>query len=162
MYDAVKFVDLLGVFAFLMAHGASMSMLFRLRRERDPEKIRTLLDLSSGSLSVMYFALLLLLSAGIVAGFLGNSWGHGWIWVALAVLILVVVLMSLLGSFYYAKVRKAVGLPYLENYKPQPASPPASAEELAALLNSARPLWIVALGIGGLLVLLGLMIFKPF
>ncbi len=162
MYDAVKFLHLLGVFTFLMAHGASASMMIRLRRERDPEKIRTLLDLSSDSLSLMYFALLLLLSAGIVAGFLGNWWGHGWIWVALAVLILVVVLMSLLGSFYYAKVRKAVGLPYLENYKPQPASPPASAEELAALLNSARTLWIAAIGVGGLVVLLGLMIFKPF
>ncbi len=46
MYDAVKFLHVLGVFAFLMAHGASASMLFRLRRERDPEKIRTLLDLS--------------------------------------------------------------------------------------------------------------------
>lgn len=162
MYNAIKFLHVLGVFTFLMAHGASMSMLFRLRRERDPQKIRTLLDLSSDSLSVLYFALMLLLSAGIVAGFMGNWWGHGWIWAALAVLILVVVLMSLLGSFYYAKVRKAVGLPYLQNYRPQPASPPASAEELDAVLNSSRPLWIAAIGIGGLIAILGLMIFKPF
>lgn len=161
-YHLVVFLHVAGVFGFLLAHGASASMLFHLRRERDPEKIRTLLDLSSASLSVLYFSLLLILGGGIVAGFMGSWWGHGWIWAALGVFIVLTVLMGTYGSFYYAKIRKAVGLPYFENFKPQPPAAPASAGELAAVLGSARPMWVAALGIGGLIVLLWLMIFKPF
>ena len=88
--------------------------------------------------------------------------GRAWIWTALAILILLMVLMSFYGSFYYAKIRKAVGLPYFENFKPQPPTTPASAAELDRLLNSSRPIWVAALGIIGIIVLLGLMVFKPF
>ena len=60
----------------MLAHGASVNMLFRLRRERDSQQIRALLDLSTSSLSFLYFSLLLLLAAGIVAGFMGNWWSQ--------------------------------------------------------------------------------------
>src|SRR5690242_2789254 len=40
------FIHLAGVFMFLLAHGASVSALFRLRKERDREKIRQLIQFS--------------------------------------------------------------------------------------------------------------------
>jgi len=42
----------------MLAHGASVSVAFALRRERNLERIRALLDLSSGSFNVMYLSLL--------------------------------------------------------------------------------------------------------
>ncbi len=159
-YRLVVFVHIAGAFWFLISHGASINMLFKLRRERDPERIRALLDLSSSSFSGLYSSLLLLLGAGILGGFMGNWWGHGWIWVSLATLVVLLALMTVFGSFYYARIRKAVGLPYMLNFKPQqPAG--VRAEELDCLLRSSQPVWLAAIGVVGLAILLWLMIYKP-
>jgi hypothetical protein len=162
MYELVVFLHIAGVFGFLLSHGTAASMLFRLRTERNPERIRTLLDESTASLNIMYPSLGLLLLAGIVAGFMGSWWGRAWIWAALGLLIAIIIAMSFLGSLWYAKVRKAVGLPYFENFKQHDEIPAASAEEIAAVLNGSRPALIAAIGIIGLGLILWLMIFKPF
>src|SRR5205807_2745557 len=78
--------------------------------EREPERVRALLDLSSSSLTSAYIGLLLLLAAGIAAGFAGGWWGRLWIWSSLVLLVLIAVAMYPLGSQYYARVRHAVGL----------------------------------------------------
>ena len=39
----------------------------------------------AAGVGLMYVGLLVLLAAGIVAGFMGDHWGRVWIWAALAI-----------------------------------------------------------------------------
>jgi hypothetical protein len=162
MYQWIVFLHVIGVFGFLLAHGASVSISFRLRTERDAARIRALLDLSSASLSFMYASILLLLITGIIAGFAGNWWGRGWIWVALGLLIAVLAAMFVLGTGYYNKIRQAVGLPYFDGRNAPPAGAPANDAELARVLDAGNPVRLATIGGGALIVLLWLMMFKPF
>lgn len=72
MYRWVVFVHILSAFAFFMAHGASAVMAFRLKRETNIERIKAILDLSNAALPVMYFSLMFLVLAGIIAGVMAN------------------------------------------------------------------------------------------
>lgn len=160
MYQWVVFLHVLGAFIFMLGHGASFMVAFKLRGERDLERIKALLELSSYSLGVMYGGLTLLFVAGIVAGFMGNWWGKLWIWAALGLLIAIVIAMYALGSAYYNQVRKAAGMPYFEGTKEQPPIAP-NPEEALRILSSSRPQLLAGIGIGGIAVILWLMLFKP-
>ena len=162
MYLWIKLLHILGAFAFVMAHGASASMALRLRQEKSLERMRALLDQSGAVFGVMYAAIGILFLAGVAGGFVGHYWGRGWIWLSLGLLLAIAVYMSLAGSPYYHRVRKAVGLPYDEKWKPQPAVEPASREDVAALLAQGRPILLALVGGIGLAVVVGLMVFKPF
>src|SRR5438094_7338427 len=67
-YNWWKFVHVAGVFGFLLAHGASVSALFRLRKERDREKIRQLIQFSGSTIRLFYISLLVLMLGGVIAG----------------------------------------------------------------------------------------------
>jgi hypothetical protein len=162
LYPWIVFIHVAAAFLFVMGHGASMWASDQIRRERDPVRIRALLELSSRSLGLVYGSLITLLIAGIIAGVLGSWFGHGWIWAAIVVLITVIVLMYALASRYYGRVREAVGMRSYQTPKDAPDPTPVSAEELAALVDSRRPDVIGLVGVIGLLILLWLMMFKPF
>jgi hypothetical protein len=162
MYPWIVFVHVLGAFGFLLAHGGSANVAFRIKRERDPERVRALLDLSNSNFTVMYLSLLVLLIAGIVSGLMGRWWGFGWIWVSLGLLIIIAVLMYVTSTPSFNKIRKAVGMPYFEGGKPQPAQQAASEEEIKKVLESWNPWMSISIGLGGLIVILWLMMFKPF
>ncbi len=162
MYGVVTYLHVFGVFVFLLAHGASFAVAFKLRRERNLERVRALLELSTEMFGVMYGSLLAILVLGIVAGFMGSWWGHGWIWASIVLLVLLVVLMGARGSSYYGTLRQAVGMPYMEGFKIVPGVAPKSEQEIDALLNSSRAFEITAIGVIGLAALLWLMMFKPF
>ena len=164
MYDLIKLIHVVAVFGFLLAHGISAGVAFKLRSERNLERIRALLDLSSTSYSLMYPSLGILFLAGIVAGFMGSFWSRAWIWVSLILLIAILMAMYVMGSRYYSQVRKAVGLPYFAGNKEHPADPPLSAAEIDALLNQGRslPPTLLLIGYGGTAVLAWLMMAKPF
>ena len=161
-YPWVVFVHVAAAFLFFMGHGASMWVSDQIRRERDPARIRVLLELSSRSLGLVYGSLLALLIAGIVAGIMGGHFSRGWIWAAIAVLVVVLVLMYALASRYYGRVREAVGMRSYQTPKDAPDPTPVSVEELALLVDSRRPDAIGLVGVIGLLTLLWLMMFKPF
>lgn len=78
---------MLAAFAFVLAHGTSAFVAFRIRSERDTCRIAALLDLSNASMGFMYAALLVLVVAGIAAGVMGHWFARGWIWAALALLV---------------------------------------------------------------------------
>lgn len=162
MYPWLVYLHVAALFAFLLAHGASASAAYALRRERSPERLRTLLDLSAASYRVMYPALLLLLLSGIIAGFIGRWWGTGWIWTSLVLLVAMIVLMSVFGSRFYGLARKAAGLPYFESGKTQPPVEPSSPAEVEAYLAKANPHLLTLIGFGGILLIAWLMMFKPF
>ena len=161
-YPWVVFIHVAAAFLFVMGHGASMWTSDQIRRERDPARIRALLELSSRSLGLVYGSLGTLLIAGIAAGVIGGHFGRGWIWAAIVVLVAVIVLMYALASSYYARVRQAVGMRTYGMPKDAPDPTPVSAEELALLVDTRRPDVIGLVGVIGLLILLWLMVFKPF
>ncbi len=162
LYRSVLFLHILFGFLYMLSHGASVSVAYRLRREASLDRVRALLDLSGSSFMLMYVSLLAMILGGVALGFLGSWWATGWIWTSIALLILILVAMGLIASKYFHRVRKAAGLPYLEGYKEHPAIAPASQEELHELLKSGKPHLMTLIGLGGWAVILGLMIFKPF
>lgn len=154
-YDWWVFLHILGVFGFLLGHGVSVGVTFRLRRERDPSRVNALLELSGSSLTLFFYGLLVLVVAGVVAGFLGKWWDEGWIWTALGVLVGISVAMSVLARPYYKRVR-------LVAEAMASGSEAVTEDQFVSILRSPLPLVIAAIGFAGLPVLLWLMMFKPF
>ena len=167
-YPWVMFVHVASVFGFLLAHGVSTGVLFKLPGERKLERIRALLDLSKASIAWTYAFLVLISVTGFTAAYLGDWWRHLWVWASAALLILIALAMDWIGDPYYDRLRVALGLEEPKAKKGAPAPPgplpdtPAGGEELVKLLRSPRP-WLLALvGIVGLAAILWLMLFKPF
>lgn len=157
------FLHVLGVFVFLLAHGVSAAVLFRVRAERDPVALRSLLALSEAAMIGMGVGFLVLLATGILAGFSGNYWTSGrlWLWASVAVFVVVVLLMTPLARFPLDRVRTAVGLK--EQKGRAEASPPiAESAAIEAATASVRPWPVAAVGLGGVALLAWLMMYKPF
>jgi hypothetical protein len=155
LYQWMVFLHIAGVFAFLTAHGVSVGVAFRVRGERDPRRILALLELSAWSTSLMYLGLLLLLTGGVIAGFIGDWWGSGWIWVSLGTLVLVMIAMYAVAAGYYKRLRLIVGAM-------ADGSQAVSDQRLSELLEGPRPWVLAVIGFGGILFILYLMLFKPF
>jgi hypothetical protein len=163
VYRFWVFLHVAGVFGFLLAHGSSAVVAFRLGREREPARLAALLELSSSSLGLLYASLLLLLVSGVVAGFVGHWWGQAWIWIAIGVLVVLMVAMYALANPYFDRIREAVGVQtYNQRRRRIEAGPPASQERIDEVLRSPRPFLVAAVGAAGLLLILWLMLFKPF
>jgi hypothetical protein len=162
MYRWIVFLHIIGILGFLLAHGASVSVSFALRRERNLERVRTLLDLSSNSYGLMYISLLVLLAGGIVSGLMGHWWRMGWIWVSLVLLFAILVSMYVYGTRIYSGIRTAVEMPNHKRGQDQPPAETASAEEIDTLLKRGNPMLLTVIGYGGFAVITWLMIFKPF
>lgn len=155
-------VHVIGAFGFMLGHGVSAHVAFQLRREQDPGRISALLDLSSFSMTMLYVSLLVLLAGGIAAGFAGSHWGRLWIWVSIGLLVVLVGAMYGLASPYYNSVRRAVGMKVYGDPKDAPPPAPLPAAEIAARLDSSRPYLVAAIGGIGLVLIIGLMVLKPF
>jgi hypothetical protein len=163
MYEWIVFLHVLSAFGFLLAHGASAAVMLKVRGEKEAVRLHALLDLSNAVGLWMAYTLLAVLVTGIVLGFMGGWWRSGWIWVSLVLLIALSVVMSFLGRMYLERVRQAIGVPtYDDNKKKRAPPPPAGPEELARVLSGGRAVLLAVVGIGGLVVIVWLMMFKPF
>jgi hypothetical protein len=161
MYGFVVLLHVLGAFAFVAAHGVSMFAAFRLRGERDRTRQATLLEQSQIGVGASYVGLLLLLIAGILAGFMGDHWGRAWIWASLGTLIAVAVLMYVIATPFYGRMRAAAGVGGMGEARDR-FKPPATEADLDALPGSMRPMLLAAVGGIGLVVIIWLMLLKPF
>ncbi len=113
-------------------------------------------------MAVAGIGLLVLLISGIVAGIVLQSFGRWWIWISLALFLVIGILMTPIGGAYLRALRIAIGQ-RPRNAKPGDADPvPVSDGELAALQASRRPELLLWVGAGGFVVILYLMMFKPF
>jgi hypothetical protein len=158
----IVFLHIAGAFMFVAGHGVSMFVAFQIRKERDRLRLAALLDLSAGSLAVAGIGLLVLFLSGILAGIVLGSFGKWWIWISLGLLIVIAGLMNPVGTVRMGKVRAALGK-RTRNLKPADPDPvPASDADLEALLVSRAPETLLYLGGGGFLVILWLMMFRPF
>jgi hypothetical protein len=157
----LRFAHILGAFTFVFAHGVSAFSAIKLRGERDPARVTALLDLSKLSLPVTDGAILLLLVTGIAGGFVGGYWGHLWIWLAIGVLVFLFAFMSVRGVRHHDALRHALGMAGFYDHKGA-VIPDADPDALARELDSPRALELAAVGGIGLVVILYLMVFKPF
>jgi hypothetical protein len=165
LYPWIVLVHVTAAFAFVMAHGVAVFAGFRVRQERDHARIAALLDLSTASIGLMYGALLVVVVAGLVAGGIGGWLGRLWPWSSIGVLVAVAAAMALFGTGLFRRLRLLVGasLTPAQARRLEPAPDPATAErELGLRLRSRRPELLAAIGGGGLLIVLWLMVLKPF
>jgi hypothetical protein len=154
------YLHIVGAFAFVFGHGASGLAAFRIRATRDPGQIRTLLDLSSMALGLTYVGLLLLLIGGIAAGIAGDHFSRGWIWAAVALLVVIIVAMYAMATPFYGQLREAAGV-RAKDPKVDP-NPVVNQADIDALAGSNRPLVLLVIGGIGILLILWLMVLKPF
>lgn len=155
LYPWFVFAHLAGLVLFAISHGASAFMAFRLRRARDPQTVAALLEVGSMSLGPMYIGLLLLIVGGLGAAWTANLWSQPWLVASIVVFAIVLVTMWAVASPYYMGLRKAVAEPGSDG------APGATADALAAQLDSRRPDILATIGTVGLLVLVWLMVIKP-
>jgi hypothetical protein len=161
-HTAIVVAHVLGVLVFVLAHGVSVGVLLRIRSEREPQALRTLLDLSRRSMGVMIAGFLLWFLAGILAGFSGNWWTSGryWIWVSLVIAIVVTGVMTPFGRIYFNRIRSALGVnPDTGTLDPTYQVEPAAVD---AAIRSGQPALVAIVGVVGLGVIAWLMIAKPF
>ena len=159
MYPWIVYLHVAGVLVFMLGHGVSVGVSFKVRGERDPDRIHALLQLSVWSLGIFYVGVLLLLGGGIWAGFTpgieGSWWGSGWIWTALATFVLTMFAMYALASNHYRRLRTIVEAMV-------GGSQAVSHERLAEEVSGPRPWLLAFIGFGSILFILYLMLFKPF
>ena len=156
MYKWWVFIHIVGVIGFVFSHGTSAAMALRLRHERNPDRIRVLLQISSSSMGAFYVSTLLLLVGGIAAGIDLDWFGtSGWIWTALITFVVTMILMYAIATPYYRRIRRIMTIE-------DTGSPAVGPEEIEQVMASSRPVLLTAVGAAALLFIVYLMVIKPF
>jgi hypothetical protein len=149
-----KLLHVLGVLGFVLFHGVSIVVAFRLRKERDRTRIAELLQFSGSTVLGMYVSLLALIVFGVIAGFSGRWWGFWWIWISPGLLVVTFVEMSAVARPYYESLKEAIQL--------RPSGVPRRSDEELDLLLRSRAAWFNTVwGLAALVVITTLMVWKP-
>ena len=164
VYAAVVFVHAATILLFFIAHGVSMAVALRLRMERDPARVRMLLDLSGWAMGVPASAAITVgVLTGIAAGVMGGWFGQAWIWISLVLLTVVAFAMTPMAAARLKALRTAAGTVSVNPFaRTQAPAPEPDFVELSRLLDAWNPVPTAALGMTAFLVILYLMLFKPF
>lgn len=156
------FLHTLSALTFFLAHGASIAMAFKVRTETDFARIRAMLDLSASTFMVMIFSFVAMGLTGLIMPFILKLWGKGWIWASIVLMFAVFFHMMFMNDKRYKHLRRMVGLPYMIGGKHFDAEPPASQQEVEAHLKTMKVTDLVIVGYGIPVIVLWLMVFKPF
>lgn len=159
-YEALKAIHVLSAFAFILVHGASALVALRLRGERDPARIRALLELSSASLGApTWIVALVMLVTGIALGVMAGWWSFWWIWLSVAILVGVIGAMTPLGAFRLNAIRRAVGIRVTPKEPAPEAVGPAELDAILARYDPRPVTWVGGLGLAAIVLL---MVLKPY
>ena len=162
LYKLIVLLHVIAVFGYLLSHWASVAVAFALKKERNIQKIKALLELSGNSYPMMFRTFYASILLGIIATIQAGWWRFGWIWTSVLLLVIIFILMIRFGGMIYGHARMAAGLPYAIRGKHFPAEPPVSEEELHAILAKGNPVMLTIIGYGGYALIAWLMIAKPF
>jgi plastocyanin len=154
VYQWWIFLHLLGAFGFLVSHGVSVAVAFRIRNERDPKRVQALLGMSSASISAFYPSMAALLAGGVAGAFTADLWGYGWIWASIVLLVVVTAAM-------YAMARPAFRRLRFVTDALVDGSEAVTPEEYYSALKAPRQMAVAWIGFVGLFLILYLMVFKP-
>src|SRR5262245_66161501 len=108
MYQWLVFLHLIGLVLFVMTHGVSMFVAFRVRADPQPDTARLLLGLSQRANQAMYLGLLLLGIGGLGAAWNANQLTTSWVVASYVVLFLVLIGMWAIGAGFYYPLREAL------------------------------------------------------
>ena len=161
-YPWLVLVHIVSAFVFILAHGVSVFVVFRVRVEKDRARLTALLDLSSSSLNLMFAGLGVSALSGIVAAVVGGHFSQLWPWASIGILVVVVLAMTPLAAIPLNAVRRALGQPNSGDRKKGIVPETQSDGEIAVLRARLRPELTAAIGLAGLVVLVWLMQTKPF
>lgn len=155
VYRALVFIHVISILAFLLTHGAALTAVFALKRERRPERVAALANLSlqtmagtSGAGVVLLVVFLVLPISGVALMVMGAWWREGWAWASIVVFIAIIAVMTAWGRMPMNEVRRTSALP--------------DAAGMEVALAGLRPSRLLAAGGGGFAVLAWLMMYKPF
>jgi len=152
-YPWLVFVHLVGLVLFVAAHGVSMFVSFRVRRERDRAVVATLLDLSMRGNQASYAGLLLIGIGGLGAAWVSSQLLAPWVVASYVVIVVVAVAMGAIAASYYYRLRDEVS-------GTRGVAAIADAD-LPRRLDTRRPEALAVIGGLGLVVLVWLMVLKP-
>ena len=158
MYNWVVFLHVTVIFVFLVQHAAEIIVTFKLRQQKEPEGVFAtyafMPDNNTRNLRITYSLIIL---SGAVAGFMVPWWRQGWMWSALGVMIVIWVVMRRIGSQYLYAV-DAITDRALKHKDDESA-----LDKFRTELKARRePEILTATSVIGILVILWLMMFKPF
>lgn len=155
IYNSWVFIHVIGVLGFFVAHGVSTGVALQIRRERSPDRLRTLLELSASTSVAFYIASALLLLGGIGAGIDGHWFSHqAWVSVALAVFLAEMGFMYAMTKPYYGRLRRVMTIE-------QSGGTAVGPQEIEQLVMSRVPLVSLSVGSAGLVFIVYLMVFQP-
>ena len=154
-YQWVKFIHVASAIAFVGVHGASIVVLYAVRRERDRQHLLAVLDFSSRTVTATYASLVAVVGTGFWLGFERDTFfGEGWFWLSLVLLALTTVLMWAVAKPFTRRIRTACEV--------RPSGVPrTSDEELSEILQSSKTHLITLIGVVGLGSIIYLMLFQP-
>ena len=157
-------IHILGAITFVLAHGISMVVGFRVKMLSEPDRLRPLLKLSAQAVVVSTTALLVVLVSGILGG-IAAGWftsGRYWIWVSLVLLVAVGAVMFPLATAPLARIRWAMGDKFDSRLRKQLPTEPPGPDELPRMLAAWNPMLPATVGGVGLALILWMMLAKPF
>lgn len=158
----LKYLHILSALTFFLAHGASVAMAFKIRKETDFARMRAMLDLSASTIGVLFVSFIVMGLTGLITPFILNLWDRAWLWTAIGLMVIVAVQMGVMNERRYKHLRKLVGMPYMVGRNQLPAEEPASQSEVEAHLKKLRVEELVTVGYVIPMIVLWLMVFKPF
>jgi|SRR5215208_7101173 len=158
----IIFLHILSAITFFLAHGTSAAMMFKVRNETETIRIRAMLDMSESTLEITFISFLGMGLSGLVLPFFIHIWNKGWVWLSIILMLFVFIWMVRMNEQTYKVLRKLVGAPYRQGSKEFHAEPVADVGVIVSHLKSIRMTPILIIGYGIPIVVLWLMVFKPF
>lgn len=158
--EVLRFLHVAGVLLLMLADGASIAAMFRVKREKEAARIAALLDLSRATTPVLWGSLTLIALTGALSATLQHAWDEFWVLASSALFVAVAFAGFFWGTVPLNAVRRAAGLPY----RVRGLLRPARAPDLASLSLARRALapWRIALvGLAAILAIVWLMMARP-
>lgn len=154
-YNYWVFIHLAGVLGLLATHGVSIFALYRIRKVvPDREKITELIAFSGSTIVPMYVSLAVLIAGGVGAAVKVDYLTKPWLELAILILVVTLGAMYALARPYFRRISASCSM--------RPSGVPrVSDEELTELIRGPRAHLISAIGTVGLVVIVFLMVVKP-
>jgi len=158
MYVWVVYLHVVVIFIFLIQHAAEIWVSFKLREQKEPEGIfATYAFMPNNNVRNLRITYSLIIITGITAGFITTWWRQGWMWTALGVMIVIWIVMRRVSDIYLYAV-DAIAEHALKNREDVSA-----IDKFRSDLKARRePEILSAFSVLGGLIILWLMMFKPF
>ena len=163
-YQIILYLHVAGALGFFLFHGATASASFGLKREQGRESVELLLKMRESAGVAGGISMMVSLITGIILGFMGRFWSEAWIWIAIGIFLVISIVMGGYGRNNFDRISYMINP---DKYKAprdkKDQEPiPATEEELTAEQAKGRPVMLTVTGIASLVLILWLMMFKPF